>query len=72
MNVNIPSKRHNLILKCKNLQIYTIEIVQAKDFLAIASSLEQLNALKDPKALYAFYFRPIYHLFLENGFCIFR
>ena len=72
MNVNVPGKGHNLILKLKDLRIVTLEIPTAQEFLSVASSIEQLSSLKDPKTLYAFYYRPIYHLYLENGFSIFR
>ncbi|KAL7037112.1 hypothetical protein ACKWTF_009076 [Chironomus riparius] len=72
MNVNVPGKGHNIVLKLKDLRIVTLEIPTAQDFLSVASSIEQLSTLKDPKTLYAFYYRPIYHLYLENGFSIFR
>ncbi|KAG5669296.1 hypothetical protein PVAND_017185 [Polypedilum vanderplanki] len=70
--MNVPGKGHNIILKLKDLRIVTLEIPQAQDYLAVSASIEQLSSLKDPKTLYAFYYRPIYHLYLENGFNIFR
>lgn len=71
-NVNVPGKGHNLILKLKDLRIVTLEIPTAQDYLSISASIEQLSTLKDPKCLYAFYYRPIYQHYLENGFSIFR
>lgn len=49
----------------------TIEIGTAQDYLNVASSIEQLSSIRDPKMLYAFYYRPMYSL-LENGFTMFR
>lgn len=71
IDYNIPGKGHQLILKCKDLRIVTIEIGSAQDYLNVASSIEQLSSLRDPKMLYAFYYRPMYSL-LENGFTMFR
>lgn len=71
IDYNIPGKGHQLILKCKDLRIVTIEIGTAQDYLNVATSIEQLSSIKDPKMLYAFYYRPMYSL-LENGFTMFR
>lgn len=71
IDYNIPGKGHQICLKCKDLRIVTIEIGSAQDYLNVASSLEQLSNIKDPKMLYAFYYRPMYSL-LENGFTMFR
>ena len=69
--MDLPGKRHGLILRLKDLRIVTLEIPAASDYLSVASSIELLSDLKDPKTLYAFYYRP-YYVFLENGFKIFR
>lgn len=69
--MDLPGKGHSLQLKLKDLRIVTLEIPTAHDYLSVASSIEQLSSLKDPKTLYAFYYRP-YYVFLENGFKMFR
>jgi myotubularin-related protein 9 len=69
--MDLPNKGHSLLLKLKDLRIVTLEIPTAQDYLSVASSIEQLSSLKDPKTLYAFYYRP-YYVFLENGFKMFR
>lgn len=69
--MDLPGKGHGLLLKLKDLRIVTLEVPTAHDYLSVASSIEQLSSLKDPKTLYAFYYRP-YYVFLENGFKMFR
>jgi myotubularin-related protein 9 len=69
--IDLPGKGHSLILKLKDFRIVTLEIPAAHDYLSVASSIEQLSSLRDPKTLYAFYYRP-YYVFLENGFKMFR
>lgn len=71
VDFGIPGKGHQLILKCKDLRIVTIEIGCAQDYLNVATSIEQLSSIRDPKLMYAFYYRPMYSL-LENGFTMFR
>lgn len=70
--MDLPGKGHQLILKLKDFQNLTLEIPAAQDYLSVATSIEQLrDQFKDPKTLYAFYYRP-YYVFLENGFKMFR
>lgn len=71
--MDLPQKNHGLILKLKDLKIVRLEIAAAQDYLSVSQSIEQLkmSSLKDPKTLYAFYYRP-YYVFLENGFKMFR
>lgn len=69
--MDLPGKGHGLLLRLKDLRVVTLEIRAANDYLSVASSIELLSDLKDPKTLYPFYYRP-YFLFLENGFKIFR
>ena len=69
--VEIQGKYHQLIIKCSDLRIITIDIATSREFLNVAYSIEQLSSLKDPKMLYPFHYRPMYSL-LENGFIMFR
>lgn len=60
----------SIILKCKDLRIIALDIRLPKEFLNIASSIEQLHALERIDQLYPFFYRPMYSI-LEDGFTMF-
>lgn len=59
------------MLKCKDLRIITLEIGGTREFLNVATSIEQLSNLHNTHDLYPFYYRPMYSI-LEDGYTMFR
>lgn len=61
-----------IILKCKDLRIISLDIVnKAQEYLNIAQSLEQLSNLNDITLQYPYFYRPMYNI-LEDGYTIFK
>ncbi|KAH9426966.1 Myotubularin- protein 9 [Dermatophagoides pteronyssinus] len=55
-----------LVLKCKNFRILTIEINGWIEFLNIATSIELLSNLNEPRLFYPYFYNPEFQ-FVENG-----
>lgn len=60
-----------LVLKCKDLRVFSLDIQAPQEFLNIAGSIEQLSKLDSIQKLYPFFFRPLYSI-LEDGYTMFR
>lgn len=59
-----------IMLYCKDLRIFKIEISGWQEYLNVAESLERLSKLF-PSQLYPFFYRPMYTL-LEDGYTLFK
>lgn len=61
-----------LVIKCKDLRIFSIEIKTPREFLNVARSIELLSKLDDDiTKYYPFFFRPMYNI-LEDGHTMYR
>lgn len=61
-----------ITLKCKDLRIISLEIVnKPQEYLNVATSIEQLSNLNNQQYLYPFFYRPMYTI-LEDGYTMFR
>lgn len=76
--VDVVEKRPNpipnggtLMLKCKNFRVLSLEILGIVEFNNIASSIEWLSNLNDPRLLYQFFYNPEFTI-VEDGWQAFN
>lgn len=60
----------SLIVKCKDLKLYILDIPGQLDFNNVASSVEKLSHIADVYNFYPFFYRPIFEI-LEDGWITF-
>ncbi|GAV03383.1 hypothetical protein RvY_13812 [Ramazzottius varieornatus] len=60
----------SLIVKCKDLKLYILDITGQLDFNNVASSVEKLSHIADVYNFYPFFYRPIFEI-LEDGWIMF-
>ncbi|XP_055345859.1 myotubularin-related protein 9-like isoform X2 [Paramacrobiotus metropolitanus] len=60
----------SLLVKCKDLKVYQLDIPGQLDFMNVASSVEKLSHIADIYNFYPFFFRPMFEI-LEDGWTAF-
>lgn len=60
-----------IILKCKDLRIFQLDIANTEEFLNVYASIERLSNLDNISYLYPFFYRPMYNI-LEDGYTLFK
>lgn len=68
---NTTSSGGTIVLKCKNFRTLTFEIIGFIEFNNIASSIEWLSNLSDPRLLYPHFYNPEFNL-VEDGWTAFQ
>lgn len=68
---NSSSSGGTIILKCKNFRLLTLDIVGFTEFNNIATSIEWLSNLNDPRLLYPHFYNPEF-LLVEDGWTAFQ
>ncbi|KAL0281646.1 UNVERIFIED_CONTAM: hypothetical protein PYX00_002571 [Menopon gallinae] len=61
----------SLIIKCKDLRIFQLDLNTLEDFTNVAVTLERLINIEDSSKLYPFFYRPMYNI-IEDGWTAFR
>lgn len=60
-----------MIIKCKDLRIFQLDLNTLEDFTNVAVTLERLINIEDSSKLYPFFYRPMYNI-IEDGWTAFR
>lgn len=60
----------SLILKCKDLRIFQLDISSSVELNLLAQTLDKLSNIIDPTLLYPFFYRHM-HPIMENGYTLF-
>ncbi|KAJ6222771.1 hypothetical protein RDWZM_001316 [Blomia tropicalis] len=68
---NAMSNGGTIVLKCKNFRVLTFEIVGWVEFNNIATSIEWLSNLNDPRLLYPYFYNPEFTL-VQDGWTAFQ
>lgn len=61
----------SLILKCKDLRIFQLDIANSTELNLVAQTLENLSSLQDPGLFYPFFYRHM-HPIVEDGYGLYR
>lgn len=61
----------SLILKCKDLRIFQLDIGNTTELSLMAQTLENLSNIQDPSLFYPFFYRHMLPV-VENGYTLYR